>query len=130
MSSLVPVRKIKTLVVQAFLPVLILNRILHTSLASGVLACLLVPCLFLAGCGSVGEPLYPALNIPTSVTDLTAVERRDKLDLNFTIPPRSTDGLRLKEIGSLELRIGPNASNEFRADAWAFSATRLDVPVP
>src|SRR5258708_2247295 len=85
--------------------------------------------LLLAGCGSVGEPLYPALNIPMPVTDLSAVERGDKLDINFTIPPRSTEGLLLKEIGSVELRVGPNAGNEFRADAWAASAKRLDVPV-
>jgi hypothetical protein len=86
--------------------------------------------IFLAGCGSVGEPLYPALNIPMPVTDLTAVERGDKLDINFTIPPRSTEGLLLKEIGSVELRIGPHAGNEFRADTWSASAKRLDVTLP
>src|SRR5258708_18315960 len=86
--------------------------------------------LLLAGCGSVGEPLYPALNIPTPVTDLSAVERGDKLDINFTIPPKTTEGLLLKEIGSVELRIGPHARAEFRADAWAASAKRLDFPLP
>src|SRR5258708_4418541 len=86
--------------------------------------------LLLAACGSVGEPLYPALNIPMPVADLTAVERGDKLDINFTIPPKTTEGLLVKEIGSLELRIGPHAGSEFRADAWAASAKRLDVPLP
>src|SRR5713226_392058 len=119
-------------VAQAFLPVLILRRILHGFLPSGTLACFLVLCftILLAGCGSVGEPLYPALNIPMPVTDLSAVERGDKLDINFTIPPKTTEGLLLKEIGSLELRIGPHTENEFRADAWAASAKRLDVPLP
>ena len=63
--------------------------------------------LLLAGCGSVGEPLYPALNIPMPVVDLNAVERGDKIDINLTIPPKTTEGLLLKDIGSLELRVGP-----------------------
>src|SRR5258708_3125171 len=86
--------------------------------------------LLLAGCGSVGEPLYPALNIPMPVVDLSAVERGDKIDINLTIPPKTTEGLLLKEIGSLELRIGPHTENEFHADVWAASAKRLDVPLP
>lgn len=84
----------------------------------------------LAGCGSVGEPLYPALNIPMPVVDLSAVERGDQIDINFTISSKTTEGLILKDIGSVELRVGPNAANEFRADAWADSAKRLDVPLP
>ncbi len=96
------------------------------------LPCLVVLCLslLLAACGSVGEPLYPALNIPMTVTDLTAVERGDKIDIHFTIPPKTTEGLLLKEVGVLELRVGPNAGGEFRADTWAASVKRLDVPIP
>src|SRR2546421_3950815 len=93
-------------------------------------ACLVLLCFFLAGCGSVGEPLYPALNIPMPVIDLSAVERGDKIDINFTIPPKTTEGLVLKEMGSVELRIGPNAGNDFRADTWSVSAKRLDVALP
>ncbi|HEY6390857.1 MAG TPA: hypothetical protein VIX89_06245 [Bryobacteraceae bacterium] len=93
------------------------------------LACFVLLC-FLAGCGSVGEPLYPALNIPMPVVDLSAVERGDKIDINFTISPKTTEGLLLKDIGSVELRLGPNAANEFRADSWSASAKRLDVPLP
>jgi len=95
-------------------------------------ACFVILCftIILAGCGTVGEPLYPALNIPMPVVDLSAVERGDKLDINFTIPPKTTEGLLVKEIGSLELRIGPHTEKEFRADAWATSAKRLDVPLP
>jgi len=36
-------------------------------------------CVLVAGCGSIGEPLYPALNIPAKTTDLVAVERGDKI---------------------------------------------------
>jgi hypothetical protein len=83
-----------------------------------------------AGCGSVGEPLYPALNIPTRIGDLTAVERGDRIEINFTIGPRTTEGLALKEIGGVELRVGPNASAAFNVDQWASGAKRIDVETP
>jgi fibronectin type 3 domain-containing protein len=88
-----------------------------------------IGCACLAGCGSVGEPLYPALNIPTRIGDLTAVERGDKIDIHFTIPPQTTEGLVLKTIGSLEVRVGPNPSGA-PFDAWAAGAKQIDVPLP
>lgn len=91
---------------------------------------LLAAAAILTGCGSIGEPLYPALNIPTRITDLTAVERGDKIDVRFTIGPLTTEGLGLKQIGPVELRIGPNPIGGFQADAWAASAKRIDVPSP
>ncbi len=84
----------------------------------------------LAGCGSIGEPLYPALRIPSPVADLTVVERGNNLDINFTIPPLTTEGLPLTEIGGVELRAGPSPSNGWNADEWAKSSTRIDVPTP
>ena len=88
-------------------------------------------CAALAGCGSIGEPLYPALHIPMRAPDLTVVERGDKLVLTFTIPPQTVEGLPLKEIGGVDLRVGPNPnSNTWNADAWAASATSVAVPTP
>jgi hypothetical protein len=84
----------------------------------------------LAGCGSIGEPLYPALHIPSLVTDLNVVEHGNNLDINFTIPPLTTEGLALKEIGDVELRVGPGPSNGWNADEWVKSSTRVDVPAP
>jgi len=88
-------------------------------------------CAFLAGCGSIGEPLYPALNIPLRVTDLTAVERGDKIDVRFTIQTHTTEGMLLKEVGSVDLRIGPVPATGFNSNDWANDAKKLDVsPVP
>jgi len=84
----------------------------------------------LVGCGQVGEPLYPALRIPTRVGDLTAVERGDKIDIRFTIPPLTTEGLALKNIGTVDLRIGPNPSGAFSANDWANGAQKIQVPTP
>ena len=88
-------------------------------------------CAVLADCGYVGEPLYPALNIPARVSDLSAVERGNKIEVGFTMPALTTEGLTLKSIGSVELRAGPNpAGNGFQVDQWATSAKRIDVSIP
>ena len=83
------------------------------------------------GCGAVGDPRYPALNLATRVNDLAAVERGDKIAVAFTIQPITTEGMVLKTIGSVDLRVGPNPdASGFNADRWAATATREDVPVP
>lgn len=89
---------------------------------------LLAAVVILAGCGSISEPLYPALNIPTRITDLSAVERGDKIYLHFTIGPLTTEGLGLKQVGSVELRIGPNTATGFKIEDWTPTAKRIDVP--
>jgi hypothetical protein len=97
--------------------------------ALAVIVCAVVLAL-LAGCGSIGEPLYPALRIPMKATDLAVTELGNNLDITFTIPPLTVDGLPLKEIGEVELRVGPNPSKEFNLAEWAKSAARVDVPTP
>jgi len=87
-------------------------------------------CAVLAGCGSIGEPLYPALRIPSRVADLTAVERGSRIDIDFTVPPLTTEGLALKEIGSMELLCGPGPASGWNEAEWAAAAKRVDVPTP
>jgi hypothetical protein len=87
-------------------------------------------CALLSGCGSIGEPLYPALRIPQRVTDLAVVERGANLDFDFTIDSRTTEGVLLEEIGGVDLRAGPGPSNGFNLDEWLKTSTRVDVPVP
>jgi hypothetical protein len=86
---------------------------------------LLAACL-LAACGYVGEPLPPALNIASPVTDLRVVELGDRLVVDFTIPPLTTEGLVLTRLGSVELRIGPGTS-PFDPDRWSESAAQWPV---
>lgn len=83
----------------------------------------------LSGCGQIGEPLYPALRLPSPVTDLTVLEVGTDLDINFTIPPLTVEGLQLKEIGAVDLRVGP-APKPWNEEAWEKTATRIDVPAP
>lgn len=63
-------------------------------------------CAFLCGCGNIGEPLYPSLNIPVRIADLRAVEHGNFLIVDFTIPAITTDGVAVKNIQSVELRVG------------------------
>jgi hypothetical protein len=87
-------------------------------------------CVLVAGCGSIGEPLYPALYIPTKITDLVAVERGDKIVIYFTIPALTTEGLALRSIGSVDLRVAVNPAGGFNLNQWLAGATRTDVPTP
>ena len=97
--------------------------------AARMIACATM--LLLAGCGSVGEPLYPALNVATRIVDLTAVERGDKIDIHFTVPKLTTEGMVLKQIGSVDLRMGPSPSGGFNTNDWANGAQKINVlPLP
>ncbi|MGI8744177.1 MAG: fibronectin type III domain-containing protein [Bryobacteraceae bacterium] len=91
--------------------------------------------LCLTGCAYVGEPLYPALNIPGRVVDLNVVERGSHLDIYFTMPELTTEGLGIKQIGGIDLRIGPSKSDPFNTgpfnmEQWAASAAKIPVAVP
>jgi len=56
--------------------------------------------LFLTiGCASPGNPRPPSLNLPELVTDLTAHRIGDQVELRWTTPARTTDGIDIK--GSL-----------------------------
>ena len=74
----------------------------------GRLAAVLVAacCIFLCGCASVGEPMYPSLNIPLRVTDLRVSEHANMLVIDFTIPDLTTDKVTIKRVQSVELTAG------------------------
>ena len=83
--------------------------------------------LALAGCGYVGEPLPPALNIPVSITDLSALQRGGQVYVRFTIPGLTTEQLPVTGVEEVELRAGANKVEPFDTNAWASGARRIDV---
>lgn len=86
----------------------------------------LVPAiLLLSGCGYVGDPKPPALNIPEVVRDLAAVQRGSNLVLSFTLPVLTTEGLTIADYGEVELRVGLPPQGDFQPDSWAASAHRV-----
>ncbi len=67
----------------------------------------LAAAFLLSGCGYIGAPLAPSLDIPSRVNDLRAVERGENLVVAFTLPDLTTQGLALKSVRSVELRVTP-----------------------
>ncbi len=60
----------------------------------------------LCGCGYVGDPLPPALNIPVPVSDLRVIQRADKLVLDFTAPALTTEQVALRTLSGLDVQVG------------------------
>jgi hypothetical protein len=58
-----------------------------------------------AGCAYIGDVKPPTLDIPTRVIDFRAAEFGDKLAVEFTLAPLTTEGLTLKTVRSVELRV-------------------------
>lgn len=95
--------------------------------------CFLLPSVCLVwtvtGCGYVGDPLPPALNIPQRITDLRAVEVGDRIEIEFTLPSLTTEGIVLRTLGGVDLRAGrvPQAPETFDPVRWANSAKVIET---
>ena len=62
--------------------------------------------LVLCGCGYVGNPLPPAVNVPLPVKDVRAAQVGDRMIVEFTQPIETTEGLPIKRLGGLDVRVG------------------------
>ncbi len=65
-----------------------------------------VYCMLISGCGYVGDPKFPSLNLPVRITDLRAVQHASTLVIDFTIPNITTDGVAVKSVRSVDLQAG------------------------
>lgn len=86
--------------------------------------------LDLAGCGYVGDPQPPAFHIPKPVLDLQVVERGSKLQVTFTMPAATGEGLPVREAGQIDLRIGPAPAPPFNLKAWLAGTKSIFVEWP
>jgi len=62
--------------------------------------------LLMAGCGVPGDPVPPSPPIPTAISDLTAKQLGDGVQLTFTLPNKSTLGERLEQTPTMEVYRG------------------------
>lgn len=85
--------------------------------------------LVIESCAYRGPVLPPSPEIPAAITNLTAIERGDRIEIQFTTPPRTTDNLPIKRFESVDLRIGP-AVRPFDFAKWAESSTQYELPPP
>jgi hypothetical protein len=91
-------------------------RVHSCSFVALVLAC--------TGCGYVGGPLTPLANIPTSITDLAALQRGPTIYVHFSVPRKTTENFDIQKPLKLDLRIG-TAAAPFNADQWAEHAKEV-----
>ena len=85
-------------------------------------------CLW-SGCGYVGPVVPPSRMLPLPVGDLTALEKAQTIDVQFTAPERTTDQFFIKRFSDIELMVGPDIS-PFDFDLWAQHAKRYDIELP
>ncbi len=87
------------------------------------------PLLMLVGCGYVGPVLPPSPLIPNGITDLSVLERGDRLWITFNVPARTTDQVAIKKFSEIDLRIGPKAT-PFDLVSWTATAKQYPVNLP
>jgi|GEM_PF-288088 len=85
--------------------------------------------LLLTGCGYVSPVLPPLLDIPSQVPSINAAEYGNKIIVEFTLPELTTEGNPLRNVRSLEVRVGPGVT-PMSTDAWAAAAKAYPVPSP
>jgi hypothetical protein len=85
--------------------------------------------LALAGCGYVGDPLPPALKIPRPVDDLAVSQVGEYLDLAFSLPKETMEGLELNQVGRVELLISEDWPQPGRVVEVATGETKAKLPV-
>lgn len=80
--------------------------------------------LLLMNCGYPGDPLPPALNRPSRVTDLAALERGAMLFVVFTMPTKTTEDLPIVTPPDIELRVGAIGDRFVEAE-WVSGSDRV-----
>jgi len=98
----------------------------YTNPRHGALLCSFAALLSLPGCGYIGEPLPPLLNIPQRAGGVIAAQLGSNIEVRFALPTYTTEGQILKQDVTTEVRIGLKPAGQFNADAWA--ATAKSVP--
>ena len=83
--------------------------------------------LVLTGCGYIGDPMYPLLNIPERVKNLQAVQRGPVIIYQFDLPALTTEGKQAK-IGKVEIRIGDTRETPFNQDEWYARSVHVEAP--
>jgi hypothetical protein len=92
----------------------------HPRWLAPVFVCVLV--VFLWGCGYIGQPLPPLMNIPGRGENLAAIQRGPNILAHVMLPTLTTEGVVIKQGMRLDLRIGPKPTGPYQIDVWAAGA--------
>ena len=82
--------------------------------------------LLVGSCGAPGEPTPPSPPIPVAITDLSARQAGDAIQLTFTLPAKTVTGERLAETPAIEILRG-SLKSDGSPDAKSF---RLIETIP
>ncbi len=88
---------------------------------------LIVALVSAAGCGYIGDPLPPALNIPQRIADLTVTQVGENLEIEFTLPSLTTEGIVLQKVAGVDLRAGVAGPAPFDTARWAEGAKVINT---
>ncbi len=80
--------------------------------------------LFAAGCGAPGEPVPPSPPVPVAVTDLSARQAGDGVQLIFTLPTKTITGDRLASPPAVEIVRGtpkPDGSSDAKSSRIVYT---------
>jgi hypothetical protein len=76
---------------------------LNTTLRVSILLALLLFSSLLTGCGNVGAPLPPLIQIPVPVSDLAIQQFGKSAQLSWTLPKLNTDGSAAATVATVEI---------------------------
>lgn len=93
-------------------------------------SCCLGALALLASCGYVGDPLPPAGMLPAPVLDLRAIQNADQIEISFTLPEQTTEGLPITRPGQIDLRAGLPGEAPFDVNRWQSGARAVDAAWP
>jgi len=85
--------------------------------------------LLLAGCGYVGAPLPPALNLPQPIADLRVTEIGESIIVRFTPPVLTTENLPVEEFREITLYVGPGGDLT-APERYKIAVTRNELELP
>jgi len=94
---------------------------LNTTLRVSILLALLVFSFLLTGCGNVGAPLPPLIQIPVPVSDLAIQQFGKSAQLSWTLPKLNTDGSSATTVASVEIYRLVTDHNQPTPDPKAFA---------
>lgn len=86
--------------------------------------------LLLSGCGYIADPLPPAARLPAPVLDLAAVQKGGEIEVSFTLPEQTTEGLPITKPSLIDLRAGPAVESPFSQDRWLAGTRTIDAVWP
>lgn len=94
---------------------------MNTTLKVSILLALLLSASLLTGCGNVGAPLPPLIQIPVPVSDLAIQQFEKSAQLSWTLPKLNTDGSAATTVAEVQIYRLTTGLNQAAPDSRTFA---------